>query len=77
MRGGIKRQSPKARDKASPAEEVGPAAPGSFTYPFKPVAAAGQNCATARPCSWDSTKKNSWQTNRAAAMVQKVLRQAP
>jgi extracellular elastinolytic metalloproteinase len=57
-------------DKAGPAEEIGPAAPGSFSYPFKPVAAVNQNCATAHPCGWDSTKKNSWQANRAQDAVQ-------
>ncbi len=55
-------------NKANPTEEVAPAAPGSFDFPFKSF--TGTKCSAAFQCSWDLSTPNSWQENRAQNATQ-------
>jgi extracellular elastinolytic metalloproteinase len=58
-------------DIANPAEEVAPAAPRSFTFPFTDfTATVGAPCAPQFQCSWDPNTPNSWQVNRTQNAVQ-------
>jgi extracellular elastinolytic metalloproteinase len=56
---------------ADPAEEVSPAAKGSFDYPFTDFSdTVGGTCSAALKCSWDPKTANSWRVNRAQDAVQ-------
>ena len=49
-------------NKVDAGEEIGPAADGTFSFPFKPF--TGPECNVPLPCSWDQKTPYSWRTNR-------------
>jgi hypothetical protein len=58
-------------NEAQATEEVGPSAPGSFSYPFVNFnSVVGAPCSAQFQCSWDPATPFSWQTNRAQNAVQ-------
>jgi hypothetical protein len=56
---------------ANPSEELAPKSKGNWQFPWTDFTAqVGGVCSAAYKCSWDPSVPYSWQTNRAAAMVQ-------
>jgi extracellular elastinolytic metalloproteinase len=56
---------------ANPSEELAPASKGNWNFPWTDFSAqVGGVCSAAYKCSWDPSVPYSWQTDRAAAMVQ-------